>query len=213
VHPTRTKHNVKALPTAMRTRLAAASRSRYPAARSRQEYGYPVAKSTVSKLSRRTQAADTRLMHIRHDDRASSVTRVAAAALAALGAASAIPIPLAQLDFAGLINTFNIDSGDSPSALRIIAGVGGVLTIAVVLLTFTGAALALTGGRSARTILTAAALAGLVTAMPLWIPAGVLIGAAAILLPRPRTEQPTAERRSLLHVSGVHTYTQHGGNT
>src|SRR3712207_1037138 len=32
--------------------------------------------------------------------------RVAPAALAALGASSAIPIPLAQLDFAGLINVF-----------------------------------------------------------------------------------------------------------
>ena len=38
--------------------------------------------------------------------------RIAASALAALGAASAIPIPLAQLDFAGLFSAFNIDSGD-----------------------------------------------------------------------------------------------------
>jgi hypothetical protein len=30
-----------------------------------------------------------------------------------------------------------------------------------------------------------AAIAGLVTAMPLWIPAGILIGAAAILLGQP----------------------------
>ena len=43
--------------------------------------------------------------------------RLAAAALAALGAASAMPIPLAQLDFAGLFNAFNIDSGGSPQAL------------------------------------------------------------------------------------------------
>jgi len=41
-------------------------------------------------------------------------TRLAAAALAALGAASAIPIPLAQLDFAGIMNVFNIDAGGSP---------------------------------------------------------------------------------------------------
>ena len=42
--------------------------------------------------------------------------RLATAALAALGAASAIPIPLAQLDFAGLLNVFHIDHGDSPRA-------------------------------------------------------------------------------------------------
>jgi len=148
-------------------------------------------------------------MHIPHN--ASSVNRVAAAALAAFGAASAIPIPLAQLDFAGLVNTFNIDSGDSPPALRIIVGVGGVLTIAVVLLAFTGAAFALTGGRSARTILIAAALAGLVTAMPLWIPAGVLIGAAAILLRPPQTARPTPAHWNDLHMSGAHTYTAHRG--
>jgi hypothetical protein len=108
--------------------------------------------------------------------------RLAAAALASLGAASAISIPLAQLDFAGLFNVFNIDSGDSPHALLVIAGVGGVLTLAVLALAFTGAALALTGHPAARTILIAAALAGLITAMPLWIPAGVVIGAAAVLL-------------------------------
>jgi len=114
--------------------------------------------------------------------------RLAAAALAALGAASAIPIPLAQLDFAGLMNVFNIDAGDSPRALQIIAGVGGVLTIAVLALAFAGAALAATGHPAARAVLVAAALAGLVTAMPLWIPAGVVIGAAAVVLGQPRTE-------------------------
>jgi hypothetical protein len=111
--------------------------------------------------------------------------RVVAAALAALGAAGAVPIPLAQLDFAGLFNVFNIDSGDSPRALLVIAGVGGVLTIAALALAFIGAALALTGGSAARVCLTTAALAGLVTAMPLWIPAGVLIGAAAIAIRLP----------------------------
>jgi hypothetical protein len=108
--------------------------------------------------------------------------RIAAGALAALGAASAIPIPLAQLDFAGLVNAFNIDSGDSPPALQVLAGISGVLTIAVVAVAFAGSALAFTGARSARTVLIAAALAGLVTAMPLWIPAGVVIGAAALIL-------------------------------
>jgi hypothetical protein len=113
--------------------------------------------------------------------------RLAAAALAALGAASAIPIPLAQLDFAGIMNVFNIDSGDSPRALHIIAGVGGVLTVAVVALAFVGAALAATGHPAARPVLIAAALAGLVTAMPLWIPAGVVIGAAAVVLGQPQS--------------------------
>ncbi len=111
-----------------------------------------------------------------------SGNRIAAAALAALGAASAIPIPLAQLDFAGIMNVFNIDAGDSPRALHIIAAVGGVLTIAVLALAFVGAALAATGHRAAHAVLVGAALAGLVTAMPLWIPAGVVIGAAAVLL-------------------------------
>ena len=108
--------------------------------------------------------------------------RLAATALATLGAASAIPIPLAQLDFAGFWNVFNIDSDDSPRALHIIMGVGGVLTIAVLALAFLGAALAALGNSAARAVLIAAALAGLVTAMPLWIPAGVVIGAAGVLL-------------------------------
>jgi hypothetical protein len=111
--------------------------------------------------------------------------RLAAAALAALGAASAIPIPLAQLDFAGFWNVFNIDSGDSPRALHIIMGVGGVLTIAVLALAFVGAALAAMGNSAAHAVLIAAALAGLVTAMPLWVPAGIVIGAAAALLGHP----------------------------
>ncbi len=110
---------------------------------------------------------------------------LAAAAIAGLGAASAIPIPLAQLDFAGIVNVFNIDAGDTPRALHIIAGVGGVLTIAVLALAFLGAAFAAAGHPATRAILVAAALAGLVTAMPLWIPAGVVIGAAAALLGHP----------------------------
>jgi hypothetical protein len=114
-----------------------------------------------------------------------TVNRLAAAALAALGAASAIPIPLAQLDFAGFWNVFDIDSGDSPQALHIIMGVGGVLTIGVLVLAFVGAALAAAGRSAARALLVAAALAGLVTAMPLWIPAGIVIGAAAVVLGHP----------------------------
>jgi hypothetical protein len=114
--------------------------------------------------------------------------RVLAAALATLGAGSAIPIPLAQLDFAGVWNVFAIESGDSPHALRVVAAVGGVLTIVVLALAFAGAALALAGAPAARTVLIAAAVAGLATAMPLWLPAGAAIGAAAVVLgpPRPR---------------------------
>jgi hypothetical protein len=108
--------------------------------------------------------------------------RLAAAALATLGAASAIPIPLAQLDFAGIINVFDIDSGDTPDGVQVIAGVGGFLTIGVLALAFTGAALALMGNPAARAVMIAAALAGLVTALPLWIPAGVVIGAGAVML-------------------------------
>ena len=98
-------------------------------------------------------------------------SRLAAAALAALGAASAIPIPLAQLDFAGLWNVFDIDSGDSPRALHVIMGVGGTLTLGVLAVAFVGAA-----------------LAGLVTAMPLWIPVGVVIGAAALIVGQSETD-------------------------
>jgi hypothetical protein len=111
-----------------------------------------------------------------------TANRIAAVALATLGAATAIPIPLAQLDFAGLINVFDIHAGDSPHALTLIAAVGGALTFGVLALAFVGAGLALKGAPSARTVLVAAAIAGLVTAMPLWIPAGVVIGAAALAL-------------------------------
>ena len=134
-----------------------------------------------------------------------SANRIAAAALAALGAASAIPIPLAQLDFAGLINLFNIDHGDSPHALPVIVAVGGMLTLAVLALALAGSFLAATGGRSARTLLIAAALAGLVTAMPLWIPAGVLIGAAALLLDPDRPTPGSQTNRNLLPASDVDT--------
>ena len=75
-----------------------------------------------------------------------------ATALAALGATSAIPIPLAQLDFAGVVNVFDIDNGDSSRALLAIAGIGSGLTIVVLAMAFFGAALALTGAPSARPI-------------------------------------------------------------
>jgi hypothetical protein len=139
-----------------------------------------------------------------------TVNRVAAGSLAMLGAASAIP--LAQLDFAGVINAFNIDSGDSPRALLIIAGVGGVLTILILALAFAGAILALIGAPPAQHVLIAAALAGLVTAMPLWIPAGVVIGAAAVMLGQPRTPNPTEHSsRNLQPIPGVTTRTCRNG--
>jgi hypothetical protein len=138
---------------------------------------------------------------------------IAAGTLAALGAASAIPIPLAQLDFAGFFNVFNIDSGDSSRALLVIAAVGGVLTTAVVALALTGAVLAFTGARSARMILITAALAGLVTAMPLWIPAGVVTGAAALILGNSPNTYDEHPRRNLLATSEVTTRTSRQGET
>jgi len=154
-------------------------------------------------------------MTLIHNNRPHTGNRIAAAALAALGSVSAIPIPLAQLDFAGLFNAFNIDSGDSPPALLVIAAAGGILTIADIALAFAGAALALTGAPSARKILVAAALAGLVTAMPLWIPAGVVIGAAALMLRQSRDRHAAFEdsHRNLLRTTGVTTRTPTGGVT
>jgi hypothetical protein len=139
--------------------------------------------------------------------------RIAAAALAAFGAASAIPIPLAQLDFAGLINAFDIDHGDSPPALLVMAGVGGVLTIAVLGLAFAGAGLALAGAPTARSVLIVAAIAGLVTAMPLWVPAGVVIGAAAWLLGHSGRDHVATERSSgnVWRATGVETQTPRQG--
>jgi hypothetical protein len=58
--------------------------------------------------------------------------------LAPLPTRRGIGIPLAQLDFAGLINVFNIDHGDSPHALLVIAAVGGMLTFAVLALALAG---------------------------------------------------------------------------
>jgi hypothetical protein len=151
----------------------------------------------------------TRRVTITNKNQLLTGNRIAAGALGTLGAASAIPIPLAQLDFAGFFNAFNIDSGDSPPALLVIAAVGGILTVVVVALAFAGAVLTFTGARSARTVLIAAALAGLVTAMPLWIPAGVVIGAAALILGD--TGEPTARvdrsRRNLCATTGVTTRT------
>ena len=108
--------------------------------------------------------------------------RILAAALAALGAVTANPIPLAQLDFAGLFNAFDIDHGDAPRALLVMAAVGGCLTCVVIGAALAGACLALRGAPAARPVLLAAALAGFVTAMPLWPPTGIVLGAAVLAL-------------------------------
>ena len=105
-----------------------------------------------------------------------------AAALATLAIAAAIPIPLAQLDFAGAIDVFAIDAGDTPALLRTLAGIGGVLTIAVLAIALAGVLLALGGSHRARDLLIAAAVGGLLTAPPLWVPTGAVLGAAAALL-------------------------------
>lgn len=138
--------------------------------------------------------------------------RIAAAALATFGAASAIPIPLAQFDFAGLVNAFDIDNGDSPRALLVMAGVGGFLTIAVLAMAFAGAGLALAGAPTARPLLFTTALAGLVTAMPLWIPAGVVIGAAAVLLGQQSSPRATT-CGEVLRTGGVNTRSPRHGET
>ena len=110
-----------------------------------------------------------------------ATTSVLAATLAAIGGAIAIPIPLAQLDFAGLVDVFHIDAGDTPSGLRVLAAIGGVWTVAVIAVTFAGAVLAFAQAPAARVVLGAAATAGFVTALPLWLPSGILLAAAAVL--------------------------------
>ena len=110
--------------------------------------------------------------------------RLAAGGLAALGTASAIPIPIAQLDFAGLVNTFNIDNGDTPHSVLVIVGVAGLLTIGVIGLALAGVVLTLTNSTLAQPVLVTAAVAGLLTAMPGWIPVGILLGAAALVISR-----------------------------
>jgi hypothetical protein len=111
-------------------------------------------------------------------------SRIAAAALAAFGAASAMPLGLAQLDFAGIVNFVGIDEGDTPSGVLVLAGVGGFLTIGFTLLAFIGAALALSGSRWAPELLAVAAIGGLVSALIFWIPAAIAIGAAAVICHR-----------------------------
>ncbi|HWM74882.1 MAG TPA: hypothetical protein VNQ53_14130 [Nocardioides sp.] len=112
--------------------------------------------------------------------------QLAAASVAFLGAAQAVPIPLAQLDFAGAFNAFNIDHGDSPQALLVMAAVGGVLTCAVIVLAFVGAILLFVGSEHGRPVLIGAAVAGLATAFPLWVPTAVILGVAALIASKSR---------------------------
>ncbi len=108
-------------------------------------------------------------------------TRLAAAALAALGAASGLPLALAQLDYAGIINLFGVDPGDTPHAVVVLAGIGGVLTLCVIAIALLGAGLCIAGSNTARPLLIAAAIAGFATALMFWLPAGIAIGAGAVL--------------------------------
>jgi hypothetical protein len=108
--------------------------------------------------------------------------------------------------FAGLINLFNTDNGHSPPAVIAITSLGGGLTVAVIAIALVGSCLAATGARSARVALITAALAGLTTATPLWIPAGVLIAAAAVLLGARQNDHCERTNRNSLRASGVHTH-------
>ena len=114
-----------------------------------------------------------------------------AAGLAVIGAASAIPIPLAQLDFAGLVNVFDIDDGGAPRGLAVLAAVGGALTIGAIATALTGAVLALVEAPAAGWVLAIAAVAGFLTALALWLPTGILLGAAAVLAAGSATRRPS----------------------
>src|SRR6266542_1095386 len=114
----------------------------------------------------------------------SNAFRFVAAALAALGAASGLPLALAQLDYAGVVDPFGIDSGDRAHAVVVLAGVGGVLTLGVIATAFVGAAFCLADSSAARPLLVAAAVAGFATALMFWLPAAITIGAAAVLAGR-----------------------------
>jgi hypothetical protein len=121
--------------------------------------------------------------------------RLVAAALASLGVVSAAPIPLAGLDFAGLIDIFGIDGGDTPRAVVTLVITAAILTSAVLMLACVGIVLAAIGARAARPVLLVAAVAGVVTAVAAWLPAGVLIGVAAYLVGRPEMIKPTQSYR------------------
>jgi hypothetical protein len=108
--------------------------------------------------------------------------RIAAAALAAVAAVGAIPLALAQLDFAGVLNAFDIHASDTPVGVLVLAGVSGFLTFGVLVLALWGVALTLTESPAARNLLVAAAVLGFATALVFWIPAGIMLGAAVLIL-------------------------------
>ena len=112
--------------------------------------------------------------------------RLGAAAVAISATAAATPIPLAQLDLAGLVDAFHLHAGDTPAAVLTLAALGGILTIVVLLVALGGAALTLAGSPRARGVLAAAALGGLLTAPPVWLPTAALLGMAAWLVDRPQ---------------------------
>ena len=49
-----------------------------------------------------------------------------------------------------MIDVFGIEAGDTPGGVRALAGIGGVLTSAVLAFALAGVALALSGSRHAR---------------------------------------------------------------
>jgi hypothetical protein len=108
--------------------------------------------------------------------------RFAAAALAAFAAATAVPLGLAQLDFAGIVTFVGIDHGDTPSGVLVFAGVSGIATLVLSVVALAGAALALVEPRRGRKTVVAVALGGLVSATIFWIPQAVMLAAAAFIL-------------------------------
>lgn len=108
-----------------------------------------------------------------------------AVALALLAFLAGIPLVLAQLDFAGVLDVFAIET-DSPHAVLVLAAVGGSLTLADLLVALAAALLALNGSPLARPLLLAAAVAGFATALMLWLPCAVVLVAAAATLPSDR---------------------------
>lgn len=113
---------------------------------------------------------------------------LAAGALAALGAVTAVPLALAQLDFAGVVDVFSIET-DTPRGLLVLAAVGGCLTLVTIAAALAGAVLALAGSSLARPFLWATAIAGFASSLMLWLPHGVALAAAASLLPRTLTNR------------------------
>ncbi|MFN8224741.1 MAG: hypothetical protein U0R50_16020 [Gaiellales bacterium] len=110
--------------------------------------------------------------------------RLVAGVLAALGALAGIPLVLAQLDFAGVVDVFSIEHGDVAHGLIVLATIAAAATGTIVAAGLAGAALCLAGSAYARPVLTAVAIAGFATALMLWLPIALTLGAAVHLLGR-----------------------------